>query len=221
VSFLAVYSGILHFRHLLEGRPFVIFTDHKPLVGALSRAAEPRSDRQWRQLSFIAEFTAEIYHITGPDNVVADALSFPAATAAAPTYGEIVAGTATVLPGSGPQAGLTHRVATAGLHLHSPGSGPQAGLTPMVTAAGLHPHSSAGSAPVVAAAATGGSNPPPPPASAPPVDIRDLAAAQSSCPDCARAARGVGQFEWPASDGGPVIRGNAAVGSGRLSPRHF
>jgi RNase H-like domain found in reverse transcriptase/Reverse transcriptase (RNA-dependent DNA polymerase) len=36
---LAVYSGILHFRHLLEGRPFVICTDHKPLVGALSRAA--------------------------------------------------------------------------------------------------------------------------------------------------------------------------------------
>jgi RNase H-like domain found in reverse transcriptase len=110
----AVYSGILHFRHLLEGRPFAIFKDHKPLVGALSRAAEPRSDRQRRQLSFIAEFTAEIHHIAGPDNVVADTLSRPAATAAAPTYAEIVAGTAAALPGSGPQAGLTHRVTTAG-----------------------------------------------------------------------------------------------------------
>jgi RNase H-like domain found in reverse transcriptase len=112
---LAVYSGILHFRHLLEGLPFVIFTDHKPLVGTLSRAAEPRSDRQLRQLSFIAEFTAEICHIAGPDNVVADTLSRPAAAAAAaPSYAEIVPGTATMLPGSGPQAGLTHRVAAAG-----------------------------------------------------------------------------------------------------------
>jgi RNase H-like domain found in reverse transcriptase len=86
---LAVYSGILHFRHLLEGRPFVIFTDLKPLVGALSRAAEPRSDRQRRQLSFIAEFTAKIHHIDGPDNVVVDALSRPAAAAVAPSYAEI------------------------------------------------------------------------------------------------------------------------------------
>jgi RNase H-like domain found in reverse transcriptase/Reverse transcriptase (RNA-dependent DNA polymerase) len=82
---IAVYSGILHFRHLLEGRPFVIFTDHKPLVGALSRAAEPRSDRQRRQLSFISEFTAEIHHMAGPDNVVADTLSRPAARWRPPT----------------------------------------------------------------------------------------------------------------------------------------
>jgi hypothetical protein len=29
---LAIYSGILHFRHLLENRSFVIFTDHLPLL---------------------------------------------------------------------------------------------------------------------------------------------------------------------------------------------
>jgi RNase H-like domain found in reverse transcriptase len=29
---LAVYSGILHFRHMLEGRNFTIFTDHMPLL---------------------------------------------------------------------------------------------------------------------------------------------------------------------------------------------
>jgi RNase H-like domain found in reverse transcriptase len=34
---LAVYDSIVHFRHLLEGRRFIVFTDHLPLVGALHR----------------------------------------------------------------------------------------------------------------------------------------------------------------------------------------
>ena len=34
---LAVTASLYHFRHLLEGRPFLIFTDHKPLLGALTR----------------------------------------------------------------------------------------------------------------------------------------------------------------------------------------
>ncbi len=32
---LAVVAAIHHFRYMLEGRSFVSFTDHKPLVGAL------------------------------------------------------------------------------------------------------------------------------------------------------------------------------------------
>jgi RNase H-like domain found in reverse transcriptase len=79
---LAIHSSILHYRYMLEGRRFVVFTDHKPLVGALSRVSEPRSDRQRRQLSAIAEFSAEICHIAGPSNVVADTLSRPAASSA-------------------------------------------------------------------------------------------------------------------------------------------
>jgi cleavage and polyadenylation specificity factor subunit 1 len=74
---LAVYASIQHFRYMLEGRRFVVFTDHKPLVGALDRVSEPKSDRQRRQLSAIAEFTAEIRHISGQSNVVADTLSRP------------------------------------------------------------------------------------------------------------------------------------------------
>jgi hypothetical protein len=74
---LAVYSSILHFRHLLEGRHFEIFSDHKPLAGALTRVSDPRSDRQRRQLSFISEFVSEIKHIAGSENVVADTLSRP------------------------------------------------------------------------------------------------------------------------------------------------
>jgi RNase H-like domain found in reverse transcriptase len=69
---LAVYSSLLHFRHLLKGRQFTVFTDHKPLVGALTRVSEPKSDRQRQQLSAILELTADIWHIAGPTNVVAD-----------------------------------------------------------------------------------------------------------------------------------------------------
>ena len=71
---LGMYLATKHFRHYLEGRPFAIFTDHKPLVFALGSDAD-RSPRQTRHLSFIAEFTTDIRHIPGPDNVVADALS--------------------------------------------------------------------------------------------------------------------------------------------------
>jgi RNase H-like domain found in reverse transcriptase len=55
---LAVYLSIRHFRFMLEGRPFIIFTDHQPLLGSLGRISDPWSARQWRQLSFIAEFAA-------------------------------------------------------------------------------------------------------------------------------------------------------------------
>ena len=71
---LAVFLAIKHFRHVLEGRRFTVFTDHKPLCGAMTSLAD-RSPRQTRHLSFIAEFTANICHVSGTSNVVADALS--------------------------------------------------------------------------------------------------------------------------------------------------
>ena len=71
---LSVYLAVKHFRHFLEGRAFTIFTDHKPLTFAFASAAE-RSPRQTRHMSFISEFTTDVRHIQGKDNVVADALS--------------------------------------------------------------------------------------------------------------------------------------------------
>jgi hypothetical protein len=38
---LACRDGIRHFGHLLEGRVFTIFTDHKPLVHAIGRISDP------------------------------------------------------------------------------------------------------------------------------------------------------------------------------------
>ena len=73
---LALYLSIKHYRHHLEGRSFTVWTDHKPLCGAL-RSSTDRSPRQTRHLSFIAEFTTDIRHVPGSSNVVADFLSRP------------------------------------------------------------------------------------------------------------------------------------------------
>jgi cleavage and polyadenylation specificity factor subunit 1 len=74
---LAVYLSVRHFRFLLEGRPFTVFSDHKPLVAAIAKKATPVSGRQQRQLSFLSEFTTNFVYCPGPKNVVADALSRP------------------------------------------------------------------------------------------------------------------------------------------------
>jgi cleavage and polyadenylation specificity factor subunit 1 len=77
---LAIYLGIRHFRYMLEGRRFVVLTDHKPLTHALARTTDAWTARQCRQLSYVAEFTSDIRHLKGTDNVVADALSRPPAS---------------------------------------------------------------------------------------------------------------------------------------------
>ncbi len=78
----ACYAGIGHFRYMLDGRQFAIFTDHKPLTYALARVSEPWTARQSRQLSHVAEYTSDIRHIAGAANVVADTLSRPPGHAA-------------------------------------------------------------------------------------------------------------------------------------------
>ena len=72
---LAVYLSIKHFRHFVEGRSFCVFTDHKPLSGALFSSNREASPRQTRHLCFISEFTTDIRHLSGKQNFVADALS--------------------------------------------------------------------------------------------------------------------------------------------------
>ncbi len=74
-------SGIKHFRSRLEGRPFQLWTDHKPLIFALHRVSPPTSGRQQRHLAFISEYTNQLKYLPGTFNVVADALSRPASAA--------------------------------------------------------------------------------------------------------------------------------------------
>ena len=65
LELLAIYSTILKFRHMLEGRRFRIYTDQKPLTSAFMKAGDPVSNRQLHQLAFISEFATEITHIPG------------------------------------------------------------------------------------------------------------------------------------------------------------
>ena len=72
---LGIHAAILHFRYFLEGRLFTVFTDHRPIVAAIKKKSELKSGRQSRHLATISEYTSDIQHVSGKDNVVADALS--------------------------------------------------------------------------------------------------------------------------------------------------
>ncbi|GFS61473.1 transposon Tf2-9 polyprotein [Trichonephila clavipes] len=72
---LAIYSAIRHFRYMLEARDFTVFTDHKPLTYAFRQKSDKCSPWQIRQLDFISQFTTNIVHIPGSDNIAADVLS--------------------------------------------------------------------------------------------------------------------------------------------------
>jgi len=72
---LAIYRSIKYFRHMLEARSFTIYTDHKPITYAFLQKPEKCSPRQFRQLDFIGQFSTDIRHVKGEQNIVADALS--------------------------------------------------------------------------------------------------------------------------------------------------
>jgi len=80
-------------------------TDHKPLTFALHRISDALSARQQRHLSFLAEFTSDVHHMPGAENVVADTLSRPAALVLPASEGEVS------LAHAGPRA--TRRMVTS------------------------------------------------------------------------------------------------------------
>ncbi|GBM66747.1 hypothetical protein AVEN_89458-1 [Araneus ventricosus] len=67
--------AIKYFRHIVEGQSFILFTDHKPLTFAFRQKEDKCSPPQLRQLDLIGQFTTNIRHLKGTDNVAADALS--------------------------------------------------------------------------------------------------------------------------------------------------
>lgn len=72
---LAVYSAVQHFRHILEAQHATIYTDHKPLLYAFKQRREKLPPTQLNQLTFISQFSTDIRHVKGGDNVVADTMS--------------------------------------------------------------------------------------------------------------------------------------------------
>lgn len=73
---LSIYMAIKHFRKMFEGRELIVYTDHKPLTYAIRKPpSDNDTQRRTRQLLFISEFTTDLRHVSGANNVVADALS--------------------------------------------------------------------------------------------------------------------------------------------------
>lgn len=71
----AVFESVKHFRHVFEGRHIIIYTDHKPLTHAFHQNLDRATPWQFKRLEYIGQFTSDIRHVSGVDNVVADALS--------------------------------------------------------------------------------------------------------------------------------------------------
>jgi hypothetical protein len=88
---LAIYEAVKHFRHMLEAHHFTILTDHKPITYAFRQKRDKCSPRQFNHLDFVAQFTTDIRHISGKDNVVADALSHIESVTAPPSYDALAA----------------------------------------------------------------------------------------------------------------------------------
>ena len=75
---LAIFAATLKFKHLIEGRHTVVFTDHKPITCSFQRSqTNTNNPRQSRRFSLLAEYIDEIQHISGSTNVVADCFSRP------------------------------------------------------------------------------------------------------------------------------------------------
>ncbi|GFT78131.1 transposon Tf2-9 polyprotein [Trichonephila clavipes] len=72
---LAIYTSIKKFRHMLEGREFIIYTDQKPLTYAFKQKPDKCTPRQLRHLDYISQFSTDIRYVVGTENKVADALS--------------------------------------------------------------------------------------------------------------------------------------------------
>jgi len=72
---LAIYTAVKHFKYMLEGQTFTIYTDHKPLITAFEQKSSKVSPRQVRQLDYIGQFSTNIEYIAGKENIAADFLS--------------------------------------------------------------------------------------------------------------------------------------------------
>ena len=70
-----MYAAIWHFRWALEGRRFYVLSDRNPLTFALHRQSDAWSARLQQHLSYVAEYTLDIRHVAGKENVVSDCLS--------------------------------------------------------------------------------------------------------------------------------------------------
>jgi len=76
---------------MLQVRHFTIHTDHKPLTSTFHQKGDKCSPRHFNHLDPISQFTVDIRHISGQDNIVADTLSRVEAITAPTTHDAFLA----------------------------------------------------------------------------------------------------------------------------------
>ena len=69
---LSIVKCIKEFRNILFGYQIIVYSDHKNLVHAATVSQSQRVMR-WRMI--LEEFGPDIRHISGEENIVADAIS--------------------------------------------------------------------------------------------------------------------------------------------------
>ena len=74
---LGLFRATRHFRPMVEGHAFTIWTDQQALVPSMKKKSDPLTPRQTYQLSCLSEYTTDIRYIEGKSNLVADTLSRP------------------------------------------------------------------------------------------------------------------------------------------------
>ena len=72
---LAVSYAVDKFRSYLEGQPIVVRTDHKPLVGSVTKKADTALPIPRCHILKIAQFVDQLHYLKAERNGVADALS--------------------------------------------------------------------------------------------------------------------------------------------------
>lgn len=75
---LTILLDINHFRHLMEGREFTIYIDHKPLMTAMSTSFDKYTSCKIWHLDYLSQFLTNICYAKGKDNAVADTLPWRA-----------------------------------------------------------------------------------------------------------------------------------------------
>ncbi|UYV76785.1 hypothetical protein LAZ67_14002014 [Cordylochernes scorpioides] len=61
---LAAFLSVKNFSYFLDGKTFMLFTDHKPLTYAFTSKSE-RSPRQERHLNYLSQFSMDIRYVKG------------------------------------------------------------------------------------------------------------------------------------------------------------
>jgi hypothetical protein len=83
---LAIYEAVRYFRRILEARHFTILTDHNLLTSSFQKKRDKYSPTNFKHLDYISQFMTDIRHISGQENIVAEALSRVEAIAAPVTH---------------------------------------------------------------------------------------------------------------------------------------